>query len=160
MPLEEKQKGDLVESMIADLLTWSSDGNLTCYLPSTDIDGIDLVVNKKMEYKPMFLQIKSRYVLSGHNDMFMADVKLNTFNAHQSFYLLFVYINPKEFTIERMWLVPSNDFVSMTANQSAANGKKRFIANPRDTATGEKTEYKVRREDLADLITSIIDELL
>ena len=56
-----KQKGDIAEARIAELVTRYGDTTLSCYKPISDDEGIDLIVKEKGSLKTMYVQIKSRF---------------------------------------------------------------------------------------------------
>lgn len=56
-----KQKGDIAEARIAELITLYGDTTLSCYKPISDDEGIDLIVKEKNSLKTMYIQIKSRF---------------------------------------------------------------------------------------------------
>lgn len=56
-----KQKGDIAEARIAELIMLYGDTTLSCYKPISDDEGIDLIVKEKGSLKTMYIQIKSRF---------------------------------------------------------------------------------------------------
>jgi hypothetical protein len=58
--ISSKQKGDVTESRVVELITLGSFGQLTCYTPKSDDDGIDLIINKKGDFKPNFYTSKKQ----------------------------------------------------------------------------------------------------
>jgi hypothetical protein len=56
--LNDKQKGKLIESMIANTLMRESNGELCASVPLVDDYGVDIVVNKKGIYKVFFANQK------------------------------------------------------------------------------------------------------
>lgn len=80
--ISSKQKGDVTESRIVELITLGSFGQLTCYYtPKSDDDGIDLIINKKSNFGPIFIQIKSRFKLN-KGKQFIQNVGCATFKSH------------------------------------------------------------------------------
>lgn len=61
--ISTKQKGAITENRASEIITLSSRGRLTCYTPNSDDDGIDLIVNPKGTFKPLFIQVKSPFKL-------------------------------------------------------------------------------------------------
>ncbi len=45
--LSSKQKGDLVEARVAELITLYGDEGLSCYRPMSDDEGIDIIVKRR-----------------------------------------------------------------------------------------------------------------
>ncbi len=99
--LSSKQKGDIAESRTMEIITYSSEGNISCYKPIADDDGVDLIINKKGEIKPLFLQIKSRFK-KNRNNRFIQNVGIKTFTESVYFYILFILFNEDSLEIERL----------------------------------------------------------
>lgn len=81
-----KQKGNIVENRAIEIITLTSNGKLTCYSPNSDDDGIDLIVKPKSKFKPIFLQVKSRFKLQ-KNCQFLQNVGIKTFQSNKHCYL-------------------------------------------------------------------------
>ncbi|OLS37728.1 hypothetical protein [Bacillus sp. MRMR6] len=129
--VSSKQKGSVIENRAVELITLGSDGQLTCYLPQSDDDGIDIIVNKKGHFQSLYLQVKSRFALNGNQ--FIQNVGISTFSSHESFYLLFFYFNTRTLEIECVWLIPSMEFEQLAYLKKAGATYKefyRFSANP------------------------------
>lgn len=130
--ISSKQKGQISENRSAEIITLSSKGELTCYTPSSDDDGIDLIVNPKNSFKPLFIQIKSRFKLQ-KSGQFIQNVGTKTFLADKKFLLLFVYFNSDTLEIDKLWLIPSINFEEIAYQKKAGKTYKsfyRFTANP------------------------------
>lgn len=61
--ISTKQKGAITENRASEIITLSSRGRLRCYTPNSDDNGIDLIVNPKGTFKPLFIQVNSRFKL-------------------------------------------------------------------------------------------------
>jgi len=61
--LSSTQKGAIGEMMLAAALTCYSDGQLCCFQPVADDDGIDLLIYNKATRLTLALQVKSRLVV-------------------------------------------------------------------------------------------------
>lgn len=160
LTISSKQKGDIIENRTSEMITLSSKGRLTCYTPNSDDDGIDLIVNPRNEFKPLFIQIKSRFVLQ-KSGRFIQNVGKNTFSANEMFYLMFVYFNQSTLEVERIWLVPSVDFEKLAFDKKEGETYKSFyrinagMANSKD----KWSPYVVDKADLGSKLQNIIDEL-
>lgn len=99
--ISTKQKGAITENRASEIITLSSRGRLTCYTPNSDDDGIDLIVNPKGTFKPLFIQVKSRFKLQ-KSGQFIQNVGANTFSADKSFYILFIYFNKETLEIDKL----------------------------------------------------------
>ena len=158
--ISSKQKGDIIENRTAEMITLSSKGKLTCYTPNSDDDGIDLIVNPRNEFKPLFIQIKSRFVLQ-KSGRFIHNVGKNTFSANKMFYLLFVYFNQSTLEVDRIWLIPSYDFKSIANKVREGESFKSFyrinagMANSKD----KWSSYAIDKSELGSKLQDIINEL-
>lgn len=158
--ISSKQKGDIIENRTSEMITLSSKGKLTCYTPNSDDDGIDLIVNPRNEFKPLFIQIKSRFVLQ-KSRRFIQNVGKNTFSANEMFYLLFVYFNQSTLEVDRIWLIPSKDFESLANNVKEGETFKSFyrinagMANSKD----KWSAYAIDKSELGSKLQEIINKL-
>ncbi|XKH50495.1 hypothetical protein LG275_12975 [Chryseomicrobium palamuruense] len=156
--ISSKQKGDVTESRVVELITLGSLGQLTCYTPKSDDDGIDLIINKKGDFKPLFIQVKSRFKLNNRNQ-FIQNVGLSTFQSHPAFYIIFMQFNQENFEVECVWLIPSKKFQELAyLKKSGENYKSfyRFSANP-FTDGNQWSKYRVLKEDLGRELLKIMD---
>ena len=151
-----KQKGNILEHRFIELISLGSDGNLTCFAPDSDDDGIDIIINRKMDFKPIFVQIKSRFNLN--NGSFSQGVGTNTFKADEKFWICFIYYNPENFDIENIWFVPSIDF-DKKINPKNYKRKLRFAASVKENTKDMWSEYRVSKIDLSKKVDRIINSL-
>jgi len=131
--VSSKKKGQISENRTAEIITLSSNGELTCYIPSSDDDGIDLIVNPRNSFKPLFIQVKSRFKLQ-KTGQFIQNVGIQTFLGDDKFLILFVYFNSEMLEIEKLWLIPSLEFKKIAYKKEAGKNYKsfyRFSANQR-----------------------------
>ena len=106
-----KQKGDIAEARISELITLYGESSLSCYKPISDDEGIDLIVKRKGELKPVFIQVKSRFI-SEKADTYKTTVKENTLQDNHSMFLVFCLFNIDDGDLWRyLWLVPATDFI-------------------------------------------------
>lgn len=157
--ISSKQKGDITENRTTEIITLSSKGKLTCYSPNSDDDGIDLIINPKSEFKPLFAQVKSRFVLQ-KSGRFIQNVGKKTFAKNRLFYLLFVYFNQDNLEVEKIWLIPSIDFASLAYDKK--EGKKyksfyRFNAGPK-SKNDRWAKYSVDKSELGSKLLTIIND--
>lgn len=158
--LSSRQKGEISENRVAEIITLASAGNISCFRPITDDDGLDLIISPKGEFKPLFIQVKSRFVLQ-KNGRFIQNVGFGTFKPHKSFYVLFVLFNQKTLEIDAIWFVPSLDFSKKAFHKKAGETYKSFYritANPRNTSKDKWAKYLTDKTTLVDRIYSVIDE--
>lgn len=158
--LSSKQKGEITENRAAEMITLSSKGRLSCFRPITDDDGLDIIINPKGEFKPIFLQVKSRFKLQKNNS-FIQNVGLKTFSANKHFYLLFMLFNEKSLEVDALWLIPSLDFNRKAYHKKAGKNYKdfyRFRANPRSTKN-IWSDYLIDKTKLFESLYTIIQTL-
>lgn len=152
-----KQKGNIVENRAIEIITLTSNGKLTCYSPNSDDDGIDLIVKPKSEFKPIFLQVKSRFKLQ-KNNQFHQNVGIKTFQSDKHFYLLFIYFPIEKLEVEKLWLIPSNKFRKLAYEKKAGKTYKsfyRFSANP-FSSENKWAKYIIEKNYLGKRIYEII----
>ena len=155
--LSPKQKGEIIENRVAEIITLSSKGQLSSFMPIVDDDGLDLVVCPKGEFKPLFIQIKSRFNLQ-KNKSYIHNVGLQTFKANKHFYLLFVLFDLQNIEIVALWLVPSLAFKENAVEIKEGEtfkGFYRFTASP--TSNKDKwSKYRIDKTEIAAELTKII----
>ena len=59
--VSSKQKGDIAEARVAELITLYGDTEVSCFKPISDDEGIDLIVKPKGHLKALYIQVKSRF---------------------------------------------------------------------------------------------------
>ena len=149
--ISTKQKGDIAEARIAELITLYGDTTLSCYKPLSDDEGIDLIVKEKRSLKTMYLQIKSRY---GDNPdaIFTATTKTSSIGDNYSVALIFCFFDTSEGDLwDYLWFVPAPDFIRM-ANK-LDNGKMLgFVAGRKKKETNKWDQYLIDKRELANMI--------
>lgn len=154
--ISSKQKGYITESRIAELITLGSRGQLTCYTPDSDDDGIDIIVNQKSEFSTVYVQVKSRFKLN-KNKRFVQNVGLKTFKSHPYFYITFMHFNPDDLEVETVWLIPSKEFEELAYLKSEGKSYKsfyRFNANPK-SETDKWSQFKVDKAHLGEELLNV-----
>lgn len=146
-----KQKGDIAEARIAELITLYGDTTLSCYKPLSDDEGIDLIVKEKGSLKTMYLQVKSRF---GDNPdaIFTATTKTVSIEDNYSVALIFCFFDTSDGDLwDYLWFVPAPDFIKM-ANK-LDNGKMLgFVAGRKKKETNKWDQYLIDKRDLANAI--------
>ena len=149
--ISTKQKGDIAEARIAELITLYGDTTLSCYKPLSDDEGIDLIVKEKNSLKTMYLQIKSRF---GDNPdaIFTATTKTASIGDNYSVALIFCFFDTSEGDLwDYLWFVPAPDFIKM-ANK-LENGKMLgFVAGRKKKETNKWDQYLIDKRELANSI--------
>jgi len=153
--LSSKQKGDIAEARVAELITLYGDTEVSCFKPISDDEGIDLIVKPKGQFKTLYVQIKSRFGESP-SGIFTANVKASGVLDNYSMVLVFCYFDTLDGDIsDHLWLVPAPDFVSK-ANKLMNGSLLGFVAGRKQNNTNKWDNYLI---DKTDLSTKIIEQL-
>lgn len=148
-----KQKGDISEARIAELITLYGDTTLSCYKPISDDEGIDLIVKEKGSLKTMYIQIKSRF---GDNpdEIFTATTKAATVVDNYSMATVFCFFDTEEGDLwDYLWFVPAPDFIKM-ANKLDSGKMFGFVAGRKKKESNKWDAYLIDKRDLANTIIS------
>ncbi len=158
--LSSKQKGNILETRFIELVSLGSNGRLSCFIPDSDDDGIDVMVNKKGDFKPIFIQVKSRYKLNT-NGTYSQDIGTNTFKSDPKFFICFFLYNQEKYDIEKIWFIPSIDYEerAIEINPKDYSQKLRFAASPNDDSKDQWNQYRIDKTELAAEIEKIIESL-
>ena len=149
--LSTRQKGDISEARVAELITLYGDVSLACYKPISDDEGIELIVKEKGNPKVMYLQVKSRY---GDNpdDIFTATADASSLVDNYSMALVFCYFDTEEGDLwNYLWFVPAPDFIKK-ANRLQSGKLFGFVAGRQRRESNKWDEYLIDRRDLANSI--------
>ena len=149
--ISTKQKGDIAEARIAELVTLYGTASLSCYKPVSDDEGIDLIVKEKEQLKRiMYIQIKSRFGY-GEPTIYTATVKQKTLLDRYSMAMVFCYFdNEKGDIYENIWFVPAPDFIK-SANKIKGESLG-FVAGPRKKESNKWDNFLIDKWELADKI--------
>ena len=151
--LTSSQKGNLIESHVANMITLLSDGEIAASIPIVDDFGIDLLLTRKSKYNTLFFQIKSRFVTGKKNKNGCSfGVKKKGFSAHNRMYILCVYFNQQTEIIDTIWLIPSNEIES----NCIGNLTHRIVASKSPISKDKWSKYKVTSKQLVDKILNLI----
>ncbi len=146
-----KQKGDIAEARIAELVMLYGDTTLSCYKPISDDEGIDLIVKEKGSLKTMYLQIKSRFG-NDPKTAYIASVKTNTVFDHYSMALVFCFFDTSEGDLwNYLWFVPAPDFIKL-ANKLEGGKRLGFVAGRGKKYSNKWDEYLIDKRELSNSI--------
>lgn len=151
--VSSKQKGDIAEARIAELITLYGDTTLSCYKPISDDEGIDLIIKEKGSPKIMYVQIKSRF---GENPagIFSATTKFSSVVDNYSMSMIFCFFDTEEGDLwNYLWFVPAPDFIKF-ANKISLKGKPMlsFVAGRQRNDNNKWDNYLIDKRDLANKI--------
>jgi len=146
-----KQKGDITEARIAELVTLYGDTTLSCYKPISDDEGIDLIVKEKGSLKTMYIQIKSRF---GDNpdEIFTATTKTTGVSDNYSMAIVFCFFDTEEGDLwDYLWFVPAPDLIKL-ANKLDGGRLLGFVAGRKKKESNKWDNYLIDKRDLANQI--------
>lgn len=151
--ISSRQKGDIAEARIAELVTLYGDTTLSCYKPLSDDEGIDLIVKEKGSLKTMYIQIKSRF--GGNPDgAFVATTKSMSMADNYSMAIIFCFFDTEEGDLwDFLWFVPAPDFIKM-ANKLDGGKSYGFVAGRKRKESNKWDQYLIDKRDLANMIIS------
>ena len=151
--ISTKQKGDIAEARIAELITLYGDTEVSCFKPISDDEGIDLIVKPKGELKSLYIQVKSRFG-SDPSEIFTATVKASGVVENYSMAYVFCYFDTLDGDIwDYVWFVPAPDFVRK-ANQLQGGTSLGFVAGRKQSESNKWDEYLIEKTDLSEKIIS------
>ncbi len=149
--VSSKQKGDIAEARIAELITLYGDTSLSCYKPISDDEGIDLIVKKKGSLKTMYIQIKSRF---GDNpdSIFTATVKASGTEDRYSMAVVFCFFDTEQGDLwDYVWFVPAPDFLKMS-NKLQGGKMLGFVAGRKRNDSNKWDSFLIDKRELANEI--------
>lgn len=151
--ISQKQKGDVAEARIAELITLYGDTNLCCYRPISDDEGIDLIVKQKGVPRIMYLQVKSRFG-DDSGEIFTATVKASGVIDNFSMALVFCFFDTERGDLwDYIWFVPAPSFIKL-ANQLDGGRLLGFVAGRKKKESNKWDEYLIDKRELANTIIS------
>ena len=146
-----KQKGDIAEARIAELIMLYGDTTLSCYKPISDDEGIDLIVKEKGSLKTMYIQIKSRFG-SDPNNIFTANVKTSFMRDNYSMAVIFCFFDVDKGDLwDYVWFIPAPDFIKL-ANKLDGGKSLGFVAGRNKKESNKWDDYLIDKRSLANQI--------
>lgn len=151
--ISTKQKGDIAEARIAELITLYGNKRLACYKPISDDEGIDLIVKEKEKFKTIFIQIKSRFVDNPKKGVYVSTVKKSRIKREKSMIMIFCLFDTNQGDIwDYLWLVPAREFIKK-ANLLEKGVRLCFVSGKkRERKSNKWNEYLIDKRDLANTI--------
>lgn len=153
--VSSKQKGDIAEARVAELITLYGDTEVSCFKPISDDEGIDLIVKPKGKLKALYIQVKSRFG-NDPSEIYTATVKTSGVVDNYSMAFVFCYFDTVDGDIwDYVWFVPAPDFLRK-ANQLQGGTTLGFVAGRKQSESNKWDEYLI---DKTDLSSEIIQQL-
>ncbi len=156
--LNSKQKGDIAEARIAELITLYGKEGLSCYKPTSDHEGIDLIVKRRGKLQVSYIQVKSTY---GYKDNrgFVSTVKEQGIIDSYKMLLVFVYFDLSEGDIfDHIFCVPAPDFLKLTKNAEKKPGVRVFTVGLSHPDQSKYAEFMIEKRELANRIIELMDK--
>lgn len=158
--LTSTAKGDIVEDRIKELILLHGLGEMNVYKPVSDTEGIDLIVVKSGMFHPLFLQVKGRFTLTS-NGSFLMDIRMKTFNPHNSYYVVGAYFNPEKLEVDDYILLIPTKILEKEATVVKARNEKRFRVTTKlspDTRSKWKN-YIIKKMELSEKLIEKFSEM-
>lgn len=156
--MSSKQKGDIAEARIAELMTLYGDNEISCFKPISDDEGIDLIVKPKGQLKSLYIQIKSRFG-SNPNEVYTATTKVSGLVDNYAMTYLFCYFDTSTGDMwDYVWLVPAPDFIRL-ANQLGGGERLGFVAGRRKSEDNKWDKYLIHKTDLSEEIIKQLERI-
>lgn len=156
--LTSKQKGDIGEARIAELITLYGDEGLTCYQPMSDDEGLDLIVKKRGSLEVVYVQVKTSY---GYKERgFVSTVKeKNIFNKERML-IVFTYFDLSEGDLfPNLFCIPAPDFLRKTTNEKKNTKDRVFTVGLANLDKSKYAEFMIEKRELANRILEIMNKL-
>lgn len=157
--LSSKQKGDLAEARVAELITLYGNEGLSCYKPISDDEGIDIIVKKRGVLDVVYVQVKSSYgFVNGRG--FVSTVKEKTIVNKQRMLLVFVFFDLSDGDLyEYVFCIPAPDFLKLTRNEKKQAGERVFTVGLSKPEKSKYSEFMIEKRELANKINEIMSKL-
>lgn len=155
--ISTKQKGDIAEARIAELITLYGKSSLSCYKPISDDDGIDIIVKQKGSLKTMYIQVKSRFG-ERFKSPYVGRVKKRTALDNYSMAIVFCFFDTDEGDLwDHLWFIPMPVFIKQA---TVVDNKKygpqyNFVAGK----GGKWEDSLIDKQDLANKILEQMERL-
>ena len=155
--LNTKQKGDIAEARVAELITLYGDEGLSCYRPISDDEGIDIIVKKRGELDVAYVQVKSTF--GNGSDRFVCSVKENKILNKRRMLMVFVYFNLTYGDLhEHVFCIPASEFLKLTYNEDKIQGHRVFTVSLNRPDKSKYAKYLIEKRELANKILEIMSE--
>lgn len=151
-----KQKGDIAEARIAELITLYGETELSCYRPISDDEWIDLIVKEKWTLRTMYFQIKSRFT-TDVSKIFTATVKKSWVLQKYSMWLIFCDFDISTGDLrDYVRYIPAPDFIKYGNDLQDHYG---FVAGRWRKEDNKRDMYLIEKRDLANKIVEDMKKL-
>lgn len=157
--LSSKQKGDIAEARVAELITLYGDEGLSCYRPISDDEGIDIIVKRRGQLEVVYVQVKSTYGYK-EDKGFVSTVKEKTIQNKTRMLMVFVYFDLTEGDLyDHVFCIPAPEFLKLTASKKKKTGDRVFTVGLKNPDKSKYAEFMIEKRELANKIIEIMDKL-
>ncbi len=157
--LSTKQKGDLSEARVAELITLYGNEGLSCYKPISDDEGIDIIVKRRGKLEVVYVQVKSTYGYRNGRG-FVSVVKERILADKMRNILVFVYFDLTEGDLyEHVFCIPVPEFLKLTENDKKKTAERVFTMGLVHPENSKFAKYMIEKRELANKIVEIMDKL-
>lgn len=153
--LSTKQKGDIAEARVAELITLYGKESLSCYKPVSDDEGIDLVVKRKGFLDALYIQVKSTF---GYKERgFVSTVNERVLNKKEKrMIFVFLYFDLSEGDLfEQIFCIPAPKLAELT--KRTKNKKRTFTVSLKRPDKSKFAEFMIEKRELANKIIEILN---
>lgn len=157
--LSTKQKGDIAEARVAELITLYGDEGLSCYQPLSDDEGIDIIVKRRGQLEVVYVQVKSTYGYK-EDKGFVSTVKEKTIQNKTRMLMVFVYFDLTEGDLyDHVFCISAPEFLKLTANKKKKTDNRIFTVGLKNPDKSKYAEFMIEKRELANKIVEIMDKL-
>ncbi|NQS90319.1 hypothetical protein HQ584_11080 [Patescibacteria group bacterium] len=157
--LSTKQKGDITEARVAELITLYGDEGLSCYRPISDDEGIDIIVKRRGRLEVVYIQVKSTYGYKEDRG-FVSKVKEKTIQNKTRMLMVFVYFDLTEGDLyDHVFCIPAPEFLKLTTNKKKKTTDRVFTVGLKNPDRSKYAEFMIEKRELANKIVEIMDKL-
>jgi hypothetical protein len=155
--LNSKQKGDIAEARVAELITLYGEEGLSCYRPISDDEGIDIIVKKRGETEVSYIQVKSTFGDGSRG--FVSSVKEKNIANKRRMLMVFVYFDLLDGDLhEHVFCVPAPDFLKLTKNENKKPGTRVFTVGLKNPDRSKYAPFLIEKRELANKVLEILNE--
>jgi len=156
--ISSKQKGDIAEARVAELITLYGETEVSCFKPISDDEGIDLIVKPKGQLKSLYIQIKSRFG-SNPSERYTATVKKSGVVNNYAMAYIFCYFDTETGDLwDYVWLVPAPDFIRL-GNKLRNGTLLGFVAGRKRAESNKWDQYLIHKTDLSEAIIKRLSQI-
>lgn len=156
--LNTKQKGDIGEARIAELITLYGNEGLSCYKPISDDEGIDIIAKRRGKLEVAYIQVKTSY---GYKERgFVSTVKEKNISDKSRMLLVFAYFDLSEGDLfDQLFCIPAPEFLRLTENENKKTQDRVFTVGLNSPDKSKYAEYMIEKRELGNKIIEYLDKL-